>query len=86
MAEEPQIPDVAGAHRLRKVNPHDTKDLPDGVCRAIYVGTGGNLIVVAEDDSEPIPLMNVRSGETLDVRAKAVRKSGTTAKHIVAMY
>lgn len=54
-------------------------------CRALYVGTGGNVVVVFENDAE-ITFSNVPSGAILPVRAKRVNSTNTTASTIVALY
>lgn len=71
---------------MRAVTPHASNPLPDGVARAIYVGTGGAVAIVAAFDTDPVLLKNVPSGSTIAVRTKAVRVSGTTALDIVALY
>lgn len=70
---------------LKAVTPHSSSDLPDGVCKALYVGTGGDLDVVAENDASAVTLENVPSGTWIPVRARAVR-STSTADDIVALY
>lgn len=82
---EPRSP-TTPATRLRAVTPHASNDLPDGICKALFVGTGGNVEVLAEDDSAAVIMKNVASGAIVPVRAKAVRVANTTATDIVAMY
>ncbi|QUT07925.1 hypothetical protein KFK14_11350 [Sphingobium phenoxybenzoativorans] len=71
---------------LRAVTPHATDPLPDGVCRGLLIGTGGNVSIVAENDTDPVLLKNLGSGVIYPIKAKAVRISGTTANDIVALY
>lgn len=51
--------------------------------KAIYVGTGGTLILRAIDASGDVTLKNVGAGQILDVRASHVRATGTTAADLV---
>ncbi len=53
--------------------------------RALYVGGGGNLSIVFEDDSVA-SMVGVPTGTTLRVKAKRVNATGTTATNIVALY
>ncbi len=76
----------APASSLKVVTPHASNTLPDGVCRALWVGTAGDVAVIAEDDTVAITLTAVPAGSVLPVRAKAVRVAGTTAGNIVALY
>jgi len=74
------------AANLRAITPHATDDLPDGPCRAIWVGGAGNLNLVARGDTDPVPLTAVPAGTMLAIQVRAVRSSGTTATGIVALY
>nr|DAK00521.1 MAG TPA: hypothetical protein [Caudoviricetes sp.] len=76
----------APASSLKAVVPHPTDNLPNGVCRALWVGGTGDVAVVAEDDVGAVTLAAVPAGSVLPVRAKAVRTAGTTAANIVALY
>lgn len=77
---------LTSAAKLRAVTPHASNELPEGPCRALYVGVGGNINLIAEDDTDPISFVGVQAGAIIPVRAKAVRVSGTTATNLVAMY
>ena len=70
------------ADSLAAVTPHDTNVLPN-IPKALWIGTAGNISIVANDDSTPVLLKNVQG--LLPVRAKIVRATGTTAADIVAM-
>jgi hypothetical protein len=72
------------AKRLRAVTPHDTNEL-EFVAKALYVGTGGDLTVIAQEDTEAETLPNVAAGSIVPVRAKIVLATGTTASGIVAL-
>lgn len=67
--------------------PSDTADLPD-TPKAIYVGTGGDLTLIAADapgDAAGVLFRNLPSGSLLPVRARRVVATGTTAADLVAL-
>jgi hypothetical protein len=72
------------AVRLRAVTPNDTDPLVF-VCKALYVGTGGNVAIMASEDTAAVTLTNVQSGSIIPVRALRVMATGTTATGIVAL-
>lgn len=74
------------ARNLRSVAPHASNNLPDGACRALWVGTGGDISIISASDDSAVTLANVPDGTLLPISAKAVRVSGTTADDIVALY
>lgn len=51
-------------------------------CRAIYVGTGGNLSVVTEA-GETVTLTNIADGTIIPLAVVSIRATGTTASGIV---
>lgn len=71
------------AKRLRAITPHDTNEL-DFVPKALYVGVGGTISIIAQEDTAAVSL-TVTSGAIIPVRAKIVRATGTTATGIIAM-
>jgi len=66
------------------ITPHATSEI-DPLPKAIYVGTGGNITLRAADGTADVVLKNVASGQILDVRARFIRASGTTAADIVGL-
>lgn len=66
------------------VTPHDTTELTNA-SRALYVGTGGDLVVILVNDSTAVTFKNVAAGTVLPLRAKIVKSTGTTAANIVAL-
>lgn len=56
-----------------------------GIARALYVGVGGDVVVVFENDSA-ITFKNAPSGAVIPVRCKRVNSTGTTATDIVALF
>jgi hypothetical protein len=69
---------------LRSITKDDDNDLPDGVCKGVYVGTQGNLAVICKDDTSAVTL--VAAVGWLPIRAKRVLSTGTTAAGLVAVY
>lgn len=66
------------------VVPDDRNELPM-LPKALYVGTGGDVILRGVDGAEDVLLRNVASGQIIDVRARYVRATGTTAADIVGL-
>jgi hypothetical protein len=73
------------ARRAVAVVPHDSNRLSDAP-KALYVGTGGNIILQAVDDDADILWKNVPAGAVLPVRAELIKATGTTAGDILALY
>lgn len=85
MAVISHLGSVVGARSVREVTPHATDDLPDGICRALYIGGAGDVVLIANDDDEPVTFSSVPAGTMLSVQTKAVRSS-STATNILALY
>lgn len=66
------------------VTPSDSTNLSFDA-RALYIGTGGNVVVVFPDNST-VTFSNVPTGSILPVIAKRVNSTSTTATNIVALY
>lgn len=75
----------APATRGVAVAPHDTNALAD-VPKALFVGTGGDVVMRGMNDTADVTFKNLASGSVLPFRAKFVRATGTTASAIVALY
>lgn len=71
------------AHPLSVV-PSDTIPLPV-TPKALYIGTGGTLVLRTASGTGDIAFKNLASGQILPVRAQYVRAAGTTAADIVAL-
>jgi hypothetical protein len=65
------------------LTPNDSAALAS-IPKAIYVGTGGSIVLRGIDGVADVTFVNVPSGATLDVRALFVRATGTTASNLVA--
>ncbi len=72
------------ARKAFAIVPDDTDELAT-LPRAIYVGTGGALVLRAADSAADVTFANVASGQVIDVRALYVRATGTTAADLVAL-
>lgn len=66
------------------VTPNDSAELTN-VTRQLYVGTGGDIVVVTKDDTQ-LTFTNVQGGSLLDIRVKQVRATNTTASNILALW
>ena len=75
---------LAPASRCFVITPNDSADLPATV-KAIYVGQGGDIVLRAIADGADVTFKAVPQGTTLDVRAGAVRATGTTAALLVGL-
>lgn len=67
------------------VVPHDSTDFAEGVCDWLHVGGAGVVAVVPAGASAAVNMTCV-AGQRLDVRAKRINATNTTATLIVAMY
>lgn len=76
---------VAGPARAPfAVVPHDSDEL-QLLPKALYVGTGGTVVLRGVAGTADVMFKNVASGQILDVRARYVRATGTTAADIVGL-
>ena len=66
------------------VVPNDAADLPS-VPKALYVGNGGTIVLRGKDSDVDVTFVAVPSGTQLQVRAKRIMATGTTASNIVAL-
>lgn len=70
---------------LVTITPSDAAELPT-VVRAVWVGVGGDLVVVPIDGGGPFTIRNVPTGSLIDfVRIAAVRATGTTATSLIGV-
>ncbi|WP_375290990.1 hypothetical protein [Qipengyuania sp.] len=53
--------------------------------KALYVGSGGTVVLRTAGGAADVTFANVASGQILPVRAQFVRATGTTAADIVAL-
>lgn len=72
------------AQAAAAVTPSDSVDIPQGRCRALYVGVTGNVSVVM--NGATVVFVAVPAGSILPVVASRVNLTGTTAASIVALF
>lgn len=77
--------DTSPAKGARAVTPHDTNVLTGGTCRALYIGGTGNVAVVLADEGAAVTFASVPVG-ILNIQARIVLSTGTTATNILALY
>lgn len=77
--------DTVPATGVAAVTPSDVALLPGGTCRSLYVGSGGDVAIVAADGSTAT-FTNILGGTYIVVMVQQVMATGTTASSIVAMY
>ena len=75
----------APARAAFAVTPSDSAELAT-LPKAIYVGTGGHIVMRGADDAADRTWKNVPAGSILPFRALAIRASGTTAADLLALY
>lgn len=75
---------IAPANNAFQVTPSDAVELT-AVTKALFIGTGGDIVVRPVEGSQDIIFRNLQSGSILDIRASAVRETGTTANDIVGL-
>jgi hypothetical protein len=66
------------------ITPSDTVDLPYPI-RGLFIGTGGDIQILLQDDTDPITLVNVQSGSLYPLQVKRVYADGLTADDIVGL-
>lgn len=71
------------------VSPDDAADLPrfdSNRVIALYVGTGGDVSVTADDNIATVVFAAVPSGTFLPLTVRRVNAAATTATNILALY
>lgn len=77
--------DTAPAKGAKAVTPHDTNVLTGGTCRALYIGVTGDVVAVLADEAASVTFKAAPVG-ILNVQARIVLSTGTTATNILALY
>jgi hypothetical protein len=75
---------IAPARLAFELVPSDTDDLALAT-KAIYIGSGGDIVLRAIGSETDVTLRNVVSGSVLAIRAQAIRSNGTTASSLVGL-
>jgi hypothetical protein len=73
-----------GLQNAAAVTPSDSVDLHNQA-RALYVGSGGNLVVVLPSGQQ-VTLLNVQGGAQIPLEVNRVMATGTTVGNILALW
>jgi hypothetical protein len=65
------------------ITPNDAADLPTNT-RALYIGSGGNLVVTLVGDTAAVTLVGLQPGYH-PLRCKKIASTGTTVSAIVGL-
>lgn len=79
---------LSSAGHAAELVPDDALDL-ETIPKALYLGTGGDLVVIGEDapaDAAGVTFRNLPDGALLALRARRVLATGTTAGDILGLY
>lgn len=76
---------TAPAMEAAAVTPNNDADLPNGICRALYIGSGGNVVLDTRNNTS-ITFAGLQAGTILPLNVRRVRSTSTTATNIVALY
>ena len=71
------------AQRLASVTPSAATVVN---CRALYVGTTGNVAIMAFGDTVAVTLTSVPAGALLPIACGKIMSTNTTASNIVALF
>jgi len=77
--------DILPAINFLAVTPSDTVDLLPTGARALYVGTGGDVVAI-NASGDPITFKNVPSGAFMPIYTTRVNATDTTADDIIALF
>ena len=72
------------ARQAFAITPHATNEI-DPLPKAMFVGTGGNIVGRPVGSSADVTFKNLADGQILDVRFQYIRASGTTAADILGL-
>ena len=67
------------------VTPSNSVNFTQGTCRALYVGSGGDIVAVLENGSA-VTFANAQTGSVLPVECIRVNATGTAASGLIALY
>lgn len=78
------VSSMTPAENCFSVTPDDNQELPY-LTKAIYIGSGGDLVLLVGNSETPVTFRNTVPGSVLDVRVRAVMSTGTTAGDLVGL-
>ena len=82
--DEKQVLDNALSGRGLEVTPHDSDLLTE--VGYLYIGTGGDVVVVSAVNDEELTFKNVADGTFLPFLVKQVKATSTTADDILLIF
>ena len=74
---------TAPAREWFSITPHDSTPLARK-CRSIFVGTGGDVVAVAENGDEVT--FTLVDGTILPIQPRLIKETGTTATGLIGLY
>lgn len=66
--------ELGGASSLMTIVPDDDEDL-EAITRALYVVAEGDVVVIAEDDTDAVTIPDVPAGTVLPIRVRRVTEA-----------
>lgn len=81
--------DFSPARGATAVTKSDTVNLPGGICRGLYVGGSGDVVVVFQDgtpNGNAVTFTALAAGIVHPIQAMRINSTNTTATNIVAVY
>ena len=75
---------TAPASECFSITPSDTNELAVAT-KAIYIGSGGDLAVIAVGSDTPVTFRDTITGSILDIRVRQVLVTGTTAQELIGL-
>jgi hypothetical protein len=76
--------DVSSGFEARAVTPSDSVMLPNGICRALYIGVTGDVAALMAGGS--VVTFKAAPVGILPVQCQRVNSTNTTATNILALY
>ncbi|MCL9998902.1 MAG: hypothetical protein NBV68_05940 [Erythrobacter sp.] len=72
------------ASKCFAITPSDSEVFASST-KALYVGTGGDVALITVESDEAVTFRNTIAGSILDIRARQVLATGTTAQDLVGL-
>jgi len=76
--------EISPARGSFSITPNDSTELTV-VPKAVYVGTGGNIVARLVGDSTDVTFNNVADGTILPFQFKLIKSTSTTASNLVGL-
>lgn len=76
--------DTGLVDRIVPIAPHDDSDLPGGISRSLYVGGGGDVVIIDAFGERAVLVSGDNQYHPLRIRR--VLAEGTTATNLLALY